>query len=366
MTRSIPWWMPQMTGGELEAIRSVVESNYLNDGEVTERFEAAVAARVGCRHAIAVTSGTIAIFAALVAVGVRRGDEVIVPDLTFIATANAVTLAGATPVLVDIREDRLAIDPAAVEAAITPRTRAILPVHVSGHAADMDGIMAIAWRHGLAVVEDAAEAFVSLYGGRALGTIGDAGCLSFSPNKSITTGQGGIVLTNDEAVAASVRQLKDQGRPTRGTGGDDLHPALGFNFKLTNLQSAVGLAQLTHLDERLERQRAIHRVYRRRLEGIPGLRILPFDLDGGETPLWTDALVDRRNELDAHLRAHGMGCRRFWFPIHTQPPYHRDGKGLEASTTASAKALWLPSAFTLSDQDVEAVCDEIVAFARPR
>lgn len=366
MTHTIPWWVPQMTGGEMEMIRAVVDSNYLNEGEVTERFEAAVATRVGCRHAIAVTSGTIAIFAALVGVGVRRGDEVIVPDLTFIATANAVTLAGATPVLVDVDEDLLTIDPSAVDAAVTPRTRAILPVHVSGRAADMDAIGAIARRHGLAVVEDAAEAFVSRHRGRALGTIGDAGCLSFSPNKSITTGQGGMVITNDDAVAGAVRQLKNQGRPTRGTGGDDVHPTLGFNFKLTNLQSAVGLAQLTRLDERLERQRAVHRTYRRRLQGLDGIRLPRFDLQSGETPLWTDAIVARRNELDAHLREHRMHCRRFWFPLHTQAPYRGDGAGLEGATAAAAKALWLPSAFTLSDPDVESVCDQIVAFITGR
>lgn len=363
MTRSIPWWTPQMTGAELEALREVVDSNYLNDGDVTERFERAVAMRVGARHAVAVTSGTIAIFAALVAVGVKRDDEVIVPDLTFIATANAVTLAGATPVLVDIDERTLTIDPNAIEAAITPRTRAIVPVHVSGRGADMDAIRAISERHSLAVVEDAAEAFGSCYRGRALGTVGDAGCLSFSPNKSITTGQGGMVLTDDADIAGRIRQLKDQGRPTRGTGGDDVHPSLGFNFKLTNLQSAVGLAQLEQLDARLDRQRSIHRTYAERLGHLGSLRLPGFDLANGETPLWTDALSPQRDELDRYLSQRGIHCRRFWFPIHTQLPYGRNGIGLDRATSAARQAIWLPSAFTLSDADVHAVCDEIVAFS---
>lgn len=362
MTRTLPWWTPQMSGRELEHIRAVIESNYLNDGEVTERFERSVAERLGVGHAVAVTSGTIAIFAALAAAGVRAGDEVIVPDLTFIATANAVTLAGATPVLVDIDAARLTIDPSAVEVAVTPRTRAIVPVHVSGRGADMAAIRVIAARNGLAVIEDAAEAFISCQEGRPLGTIGDAGCLSFSPNKTITTGQGGMVLTDDGALARRVRQLKDQGRTVRGTGGDDLHPALGFNFKLTNLQAAVGLAQLERLDERLARQRSIYARYAERLDRARGLRLPGFHLAGGETPLWTDALVARRDELDAHLGAAGMGCRRFWLPLHTHPHYRRDGAGLERATAASARAIWLPSAFTMSDADVDAVCDEIDMF----
>lgn len=361
----IPWWTPRMTGREIELLARVIDSNYLNDGDVTEQFERSVASRVGAAHAVAVTSGTVAIFAALVAAGVRPGDEVIVPDLTFIATANAVTLAGATPVLVDVDAHTLTIDPSAVAEAITERTRAVVPVHVSGRAADLEALAEMVRGRAIAIVEDAAEAFISRHNGRALGTIGIAGCLSFSPNKSITTGQGGMVLTDDATLAGRVRELKDQGRPVRGTGGDDLHPALGFNFKLTNLQAAVGLAQLDELDARLERQRAIHRRYAARLSNTAGLELPGFDLDGGETPLWTDALVRDRDRLDAHLAVRGIGCRRFWRPIHTQVPYLGDGRSLERATAAAASALWLPSAFTLTDADVDTVCDEIAAFLAP-
>lgn len=351
-----------MTGKELERIRQVLESNYLNEGDVTAEFESRVAERVGSRYAVAVTSGTVAIFAALAASGVGPGDEVIIPDLTFIATANAVTLTGATPVLADIDPTTFTLDPTRVAAAVGPRTKAIVPVHVSGRSADMSQLCDIASRHGLSVIEDAAEAFVSRRAGRVLGTIGRAGCLSFSPNKSITTGQGGMVLTDDPVFAGRVRELKDQGRPARGTGGDDLHPSLGFNFKLTNLQSAVGLAQLEALDDRLERQRGIYKRYVSRLTGAPGIVLPGFDLEDGETPLWTDALVERRDALDRHLSARGMGCRRFWLPIHTQAPYRGVGIDLPNSVRAAAHAIWLPSAFTLSDADVDTVCDAIWAF----
>ena len=353
-----------MTGGELELVREVIESNYLNDGAVTERFERAVADRVGAKHAVAVTSGTTAIFLALVAAGVRAGDEVVVPDVTFIATANAVRLAGGTPVLADVDERTLTLDPAAFERAITSRTRAVVPVHVSGRAADMTAILKIAHARGIAVVEDAAEAFISRVDGRALGTIGVAGCLSFSPNKSITTGQGGIVLTDDDSFAGRLRALKDQGRPVKGTGGDDVHPTVGFNFKFTNLQAAIGLAQLRALDARLERQRRIYSIYAKALAGVPGIRLPGFDLARGETPLWTDAVVDRRDDLDRWLSDRAMGCRRFWFPLHTQAPYRRADAEFPVATRVAPKALWLPSAFTITDDDVAAVCESIVSFLK--
>jgi perosamine synthetase len=263
---------------------------------------------------------------------------------------------------VDIDPETLNISPACVEAAITMRTRAIVPVHVSGRGADMAAIMRISREHGIPVVEDAAEAYMSKWQGSYLGTIGNAGCLSFSPNKTITTGQGGIVLTNDADVALRLRELKDQGRAVRGTGGDDLHPALGFNFKLTNLQAAIGLAQLDRLDERVARQAEIHRIYASELVGLDDLRLPSVDLAGGERPLWTDAVTIRRNELDAYLQERGMQCRRFWHPLHRQVPYRAPDERFPQTTRIAPQAIWLPSAFTLTDQDVNRVCAEIRRF----
>lgn len=362
-TRSIPWWSPQLTGLESENIARVLEANYLNDGDVTADFERAVASFVGCNYAVAVPSGTLAITAALLAVGVRPGDEVVVPDITFIATANAASLIGAVPVLVDVDRETLTIDPAAVERSLTGKTKAIVPVHVSGRGANMERLSAISAEHGVPVVEDAAEALGSVRKGRALGTWGAAGALSFSPNKTITTGQGGVVITNDRALAQRIRELKDQGRPERGTGGDDLHPSLGFNFKLTNLQAAVGLAQMTALSARLSRQRRIFEIYEAELSDVSTLRLPGFDIAGGEQPLWTDALVDDRNGMDEHLRSRNMHCRRFWYPLHSHGPYKRPDEPFVNSTYCSAHALWLPSAFTLSDEDVHDVCTEIKEWA---
>ena len=216
--RSLPWWLPEVTGAEEALLREVLESNYLNEGEFTERFERAVARRVGAKHAVATTSGTSALFLSLAAAGVGPGDEVLVPDVTFIATANAVSLAGAKPVLVDIDPHNLCMDPAAMEAAITARTKAVVPVHISGRAGHLPRLVAVARARGLALIEDAAEALGSSLLGTSLGTYGLAGCFSFSPNKTITTGQGGMVVTDDDALVIRLRELKDQGRPVRGTG----------------------------------------------------------------------------------------------------------------------------------------------------
>jgi len=354
-----------MTGAELALVEEVLASNYLNDGEVTERFEREIARLLGVRHAVAVTSGTSAIFLSLAALGVGPGDEVIVPDVTFIATANAVSLTGARPVLVDIDPRSLNISPEAFERAITARTKAVVPVHVSGRGNNLPQVLEIARSRGLFVVEDAAEAFMSSIAGGYLGTFGDTGCFSFSPNKTITTGQGGIIVTNDDRLHVRLRELKDQGRPVRGTGGDDLHHSIGYNFKLTNLQAAVGIGQLTELGSRLQRQRDIHLGYLEGLAEVPGLRFPGFQLAQGETPQWTDVLVDRRDELDGYLAARGVQCRRFWHPVHTQAPYQLEDSDFPNSTAVAPHALWLPSAFTLTDEVVSEVSRLIRDFLVP-
>jgi perosamine synthetase len=359
---SIPWWRPETGDEEREMVLRVLESNYLNDGDLTTEFERRMATVLGARHGVAVTSGTAAIFLALAAGGVRQGDEVIVPDVTFIATANAVTLAGATPVFADVDPATLTMDPGTLASAITPRTKAVVPVHVSGRAAAIDRILEVADAHGLFVVEDAAEALRSRHGGRCLGTFGRAGCFSFSPNKTITTGQGGLVVTDDESFAVRLRELKDQGRPVRGTGGNDVHASIGFNFKLTNLQAAIGIAQLARLESRIGRLTAIYREYVRGLAGIPQVRLLPFDVDRGETPQWVDALVENRDDLVESLSASDIHCRPFWFPIHTQQPYRRPDARFPISTSLAWRALWLPSALSLSDADVRLVCQRIREF----
>jgi len=352
----LPWWAPQFGAEEQALLRDVLASGFLNDGDVTTRFEAHLAELCGVRHAVGVTSGTAAIFLALASLEVGPGDEVVVPDVTFIATANAVRLAGATPVLADIDPATLTLDPEAFRRAISPRTKAVIPVHVSGRSGHLPEILQLAASHGIQVVEDAAEAFLSKRGGRCLGTFGRLGCLSFSPAKLITTGQGGAVLTNEDALAVRLRELKDQGRPVRGTGGDDVHHAMGYNFKLTNLQAAVGLGQLASLPERLSRMRRTYQAYVEGLQGVDGMRLIGFRLEEGESPQWVDALSDERDRLIDFLAGRGAECRRFWFPLHTQPPYRQPDEQFPHSTAAAPKAFWLPSSLRMRDADVASVC----------
>lgn len=358
----IKWWQPQLGTEEQKFIKKVFDSNFPNEGELTTLFEQRICKLLDSKHAVAVTSGTAAIFLSLKGLNICQGDEVIVPDITFIATANAVQMCGAKPVLVDVDPRTMNMSPEAFEGAINEKTKVVVPVHVSGRAADMEAIMEIAKDKDIPVVEDAAEALMSRHKGKYLGTFGKAGCFSFSPNKTITTGQGGVIVTDNDDLHIRLRELKDHGRPTRGTGGDDFHNVIGYNFKFTDLQAAVGLGQLTYLESRIKRMKRTHRLYVEELKDLDGISLFNFDIDKGESPQWTDALVERRNELDKYLTANCIECRRYWFPIHTQKPYRLPDDGFPNSTRLSPKAIWLPSAFTLSDKDIETVCSHIRNF----
>ena len=364
---TIPWWHPVLGDEEARAVADVLASGFPNDGEVTDRFAARIASIAGVAHGIGVSSGSAAIYCGLVACGVAPADEVVVPDLTFVATANAVRLAGAEPVFADIRREDFSLDPAAVEAVLTPKTRAIVPVHVNGRGGSIEEIVALADRHGLAVVEDAAEALGSCLNGRPLGSFGQAAAFSFAPSKIVTTGQGGVVVTNSPVVAQRVRELKDQGRANRGTGGADDHPVFGFNFKLTNVQAAIGLVQLDRLEERLAHLRALEDWYADELRELePEVHSVGGDRAGGEAHSWVDVLSNDRDALAAHLRARNADPREFWFPLHSQLVYATDAAPFPNATWVSARGLWLPSALSLMRDDVAAVGEAVREFVRAR
>ncbi|MDO8667861.1 MAG: DegT/DnrJ/EryC1/StrS family aminotransferase [bacterium] len=356
----IKWWSPRIGEEEFRLVKDVLASNYLNDGDITRQFETKIASLLKVRQVIAVTSGTVALSLSLKSLGVGCGDEVIVPDITFIATANAAEMCGAKVILVDIDQKTSNIDVAAIKRAITKKTKAIVPVHVTGRGADMGAILKIAKENNIFVVEDAAEALFSKQDDKYLGTLGDTGCFSLSPNKTITTGQGGFIATDNDKLAVRLRELKDQGRPKTGTGGDDFHNSIGYNFKFTNLQAAVGLGQLNYLSERTERMKKINRLYFDNLKNIEGLKLFEFKEE--EIPQWTDAVIDRRDELEAYLKNRDINCRKYWFPLHTQLPYKLKDDNFANSTKLSPKALWLPSCFDLSDDEVMYVVNTIKEF----
>jgi perosamine synthetase len=356
--KTIKWFGPVV---EQAALARVIASNYLNDGPVTRRFESAIAEQFGVKHAVAVTSGTAAISLGLMAVGIGPGDEVIVPDLTFIATANAVRLAGADVKLVDVEPYRFTLDLEKTAAAIGPRTKAILPVDVNGRGVDYDSLGKLCAERGLKLVCDAAEALGSRWNGQYLGTFGDAGCFSFSANKTVTSGQGGMVVTNSDDVHYRLRELKDQGRRFGGTGGDDLHPVLGFNFKYTDLQASVAIAQLGRMDKRVAHFQRRDAWYREFLGDCPKIVIPGAPNFDGEVLQWTDILCDDRAAVQAALRAQGIDSRAFWFPLHRQDPYRLEDREFPHAIEISSRGMWLPSAFDLTGDEAKRVAQAIRA-----
>lgn len=356
---SIGWFSPLTGKREKDLVQEVLDSNYLNDGDVTRTFEAKVAELIGVRHCLAVTSGTAAIALTLMAKEIGQGDEVIVPDFTFIATANAVRLAGAQVKLVDIEPKRFSIDIEKVKSCIGPRTRAIVAVDVNGRGADYNSLETIAGERGLSLICDSTEGLGSKWQGRYLGTYGDAGCFSFSANKTITTGQGGMIATDNTQLHHRLLELKDQGRRRQGTGGNDLHPALGFNFKLTNLQAAVGIAQLERLPQRLVRAKQRDEWYRQALQDCPAVELPCLQNEEGEVTQWTDILAADRANLESVLKSANIGYRAFWYPLHTQKPYSADDLAFKNSLIVSEQGLWLPSGFELAKEQVEYIAGAI-------
>lgn len=360
--KKIPWWSPEIGSAEKKLVKKVLESNFPNEGILTAEFERKVSEILKVKYVLAVNNATSAMFLSLKALGIGPGDEVIVPDISFIATANAVEMTGAKAVLVDVKSDSLTIDPLKIEKAISKRTKAIIPVHVSGRAADLEEILKLAKSKNLYVVEDAAEAFTSMYKGKKLGTLGDTGCFSLSPAKTITTGQGGLVVTSNKALYLRLKELKDQGRKKRGTGGNDIHYSLGFNFKFTDIQAAVGLGQLSQLKYRIERMKRNQNIYTQELKNVPQVKLFEVKINSGELQQWTDALVEKREELVRYLASNNIDCRPFWYPIHTQNYYKMNDKNFPVSTALSKKALWLPSSFSMRDSHVGYVCKMIKKF----
>jgi perosamine synthetase len=360
----IEWYGPHLTNNELEKLRQCLASGYINDGPLARDFERRFAELIGTQYAVAVTSGTAAITLSLFAAGIGPGMEVLVPDLTFIATANAARLVGAQVKLVDVEPTRFGMDAGLIEKAIGPHTRAVVTVDVNGRGADYRRIEQICRDRNLVLICDAAEGLGSHYAGRALGSFGLAGCFSFSANKTVAAGQGGMIVTNDSAMHDRIRELKDQGRRHGGSGGDDTHPVLGFNFKFTDLQAAVALAQFEEIEGRLSAATRRDQMYAERLANQPGLTLPPFE-EPGEVRQWTDILVHDRARVGAALDAANIGWRAFWHPLHHQGPYYeKDDAAFSNSMDISRRGLWLPSRFDMTEADMERVCNTVVTALR--
>src|SRR5580692_6736698 len=318
----IPVFEPDFGEEEIAAVVAALRRGEISGsfGTAIADFEEGFAAFSGCRYGIAVTSGTTALHLAIAALDLKTGDEVLLSSSTNIATALAVIYANAVPVPVDSEPETWNLDLDLIEGLITPRTRAIIPVHLFGHPVDMDRLMAITRKHGLAVIEDCAEAHGARCRDRVVGSFGDMGCFSFYANKVITTGEGGMVVTNDEALAAKLRLLRNLGFGTPRY----RHEVAGFNFRMTGYQAAFGTAQLKKIDTVIAKKRRVAAVYSRHLANVPGLQ-LPAEKDWAFNVYWMYALTVgpdyplSRDELAAHLRAGGIDTRTFFCPMNQQP-----------------------------------------------
>ncbi len=356
---------PWIDGSELRELERVIDSTFVVEHELTREFERMTMQLTGCKHAIAVCNGTLALFVGLKALGIGPGDEVIVPNFTFIASANAVILAGATPVLCEVMEDTFCLDVAKAEQAVTLRTKSVMPVHMYGQSADMNEVMAFAKRHGLSVIEDAAEAIGVRFTGKHVGTFGDVGILSYYGNKTVTCGEGGMVLTNDDALAKAAHRLKNYGRDQKGT---FVHESIGFNFSFTDLQAAVGIAQMRKMPAIVRKKREIHDRYAEELRDLPDFQ--PVYIDSRCEPVFwfTSFLCQDPGALCSYLQLQNIQTRRFFYPLHLQPCY-ADCKHIritDADFPVSEKiyerGISLPSAYRLSVEEQTFIIEQIREF----
>jgi perosamine synthetase len=353
-----------LDGNERAYLNECIDSNWISSaGSFVERFEKAFADAVGCNFGVACSTGTAALHLALASLGIGHDDEVIIPTFTMIAVANAVQYTGARPILVDAEAATWNIDPSQIELRIGPKTKAIIVAHTYGCPVDLDPIRACVREQGLYLIEDAAEAHGATYRNKPIGSLGDVAAFSFYANKVITTGEGGMVTTNN-------RKLADKARKLRGHAFSDLrhfwHEMIGFNYRMTNLQAAVGLAQTERLKELVERRMVNAALYNEALAGIAGLTLPSIPAERKSVHWMYAILVENdfgctRDELRHHLARNGIETRTFFIPIHLQPAYREQfaGQSYPVAEDLCRKGLYLPSGPRLSPSNIEYVARQI-------
>lgn len=358
----IPIYTPDLSGNERDYVLECLDSTWISSkGKFIAEFEERFGQYIGSRYATTVSNGTVALHLALVALGIGPGDEVIVPTLTYIASANAVAYTGATPVFVDSEAASWQISPEDIRAKITPRTKAIMPVHLYGAACDMDAIMGIAREHNLLVVEDCAEAIGTLYKGRHVGTFGDIATFSFFGNKTMTTGEGGMVVTNDQTLHDRAVHFKGQGL---ATSRQYWHDVIGYNYRMTNICAAIGVAQMERVDSFLEGKRRVAQGYMDRLSGL-GFTFQEEKADTRHSYWMMSLLVEDpadRDPLRTWLGDRGVETRPLFYPVHTMPMYEKHFELHRVAEMLGWRGINVPSWPGLSDAQLDRICDDIRAF----
>lgn len=363
----IPVCYPFIGEKELEYVTDCIKTNWISSkGKYVKEFENNFAKYCNFKYGVATTNGTTALHLALACLGISKGDEVIIPSFTMIATAFAIVYCGAKPVLVDAKTDTWNMDIKKIEGKITDKTKVIMPVHIYGHPCDMDPIMELAKKYNLYVVEDAAEVHGAKYKGKKAGGIGNIGCFSFYANKIITCGEGGMIVTNDEKIAEKAKSLKNLSFPK----GKRIykHHDVGYNYRMTNIQAAIGLAQLEKIDELIERRRNNAHLYNELLKGIEGIT-LPVEKEWVKNVYWMYSILIEdefgisKDELMDRLEEKGIETRPFFVPIHQQPVFHKMGwykdENYPIAEKLALKGINLPSSSGLKEKEIRYICDVI-------
>ncbi len=345
---------------ELEQLKRVIESTYVTEGPLTKEFERLFREYTGSKHVVSMANGTLATFAAIKAIGLGNGDEVIVPNVTFVATANAAVLAGAVPIFCDINSHNFSLDLAQAKKLLTKKTKAIMPVHLYGKPVNMDDINNFAKEYELYVIEDAAQGVGVFHNGKHTGTMSEIGILSFYGNKTMTTGEGGLCLTDDDDLAKKLYQLKNHGRLTKGT---FVHETIGFNMAFSDLQAAIGIAQFHKMQMIIDKRFEIFNAYKSGLQGkVP---LVEYCRQKGEMPWLNSVNVSNPGALEEFLATKDIVSRRFFYPLDKQPCYLSSGYNrgqYKKSHNIYETHLSLPSSHNLTDADIKYVCNAVLNF----
>lgn len=354
----IPWYKPHFWGTEKQYVTQALDSSWISGGEYLDRLERDMARILAAKHVITTSNGTTSLMLSFLALGLGPGDEIIVPSFTFAAPANMALAIGATAVFADVDPDTWLLCPKSVAQHITPRTKAIVPVHLYGNVCDMAALTALAKKHNLAIVEDVAEAAFSSYNGQQAGTFGAFGSFSFQATKTITTGEGGAVCTDDDALADAARLIRNHGmRPNRRY----FHEVIGHNFRLTNLQAALGVAQLEHVEQIIENKKRVFARYQRNLQHQAGIRMQRIT-PGCDPVMWAVAVsIDpqifgqERDALIDALHTQGIETRPGFYAFSDMPIY--EAPALAHSSDVSRHTISLPSYTMISDSDIDHICE---------
>jgi perosamine synthetase len=359
----IPIFEPEITEKEKQYVSDAVNSGWVSSqGEYILKFEEQFALRFGKKYGVATSNCTSALHLSLVSLGISTGDDVICPDLTFIAPANMVALTGAKAVLVDVEENTLALNPSLVAKAITKKTKAIIVVHAFGHPAPMDELQEIADKHEIAIIEDNAEAPGASYKGKILGSLGRISCFSFFANKILTTGEGGMILTDDQELYLHLKELRDHGMSRHRK---YVHVALGFNYRMTNMQAALGLAQLERIEEILKKRNLQEKQYENYLSSTEQL-LLRKKLPWAETVHWLMTVELRktgiRDKMLEYLKREGIDCRQMIYPVHYAQHFKDEyaKQNFPVSERVSLNSLHLPSSTNLSEENIELISKSVL------